>query len=1046
MNHKMWITLALTFVLVMASIFVPVSGTTGATYAQANAAPLVFLKDGDIWKYAPSTGIVTQLTTWGYNQRPVLSPDGMQIAYNSWATLTVEGLAAGQDVFGTVPSNIWVMHVDSGSAFCAADQPAGAAFFGADPGLYVLRGTPSWSPDGSKIVWAEMVAPEFKMQVVTYDILTGETRVVVPEAPVPYADAGFVAIYDVLWGQSGLMFVNSAANETNGEFEETLYVYDINGMLLSKTLVSSSAAEFLFSHMLVTYNGQEYAGLLYPSGRQFLLELASGTLQEMPALPELYSVTAPTNTATAYMAPNTDSSGNLSEVWTAVYPDRQTFESLGVRGGLSHVAVAPDGLSVAYVGDAITIWQNGQLTTVPGTVGLGTGALTAPSAVSVAWGVNAWRVRDDELASGMGGGGALYCLPAPRLTVNSTAQVTPGLPNAIRSQPWRGSDSVILGQIPGGGVFSVLEGPTCGWDGRNWWRVNYNGVVGWTPEGEGNIYWLQPVSSGQTVCSPAPRLVVGTAAYVLPGPANLIRSQPTRSSAVVGRMPGGSFFHVIGGPQCGPEGRYWWQVQYGSITGWTAQGEGVSYWVTQFSCPNSPLPRLTTGQQARITPGLPNALRNAPGTGSGSVVIGEIPAGDVFTVIGGPQCGAQGRLWWRVNYNGQIGWTAEGEANTYWIEPVSGSTQPPTSVTCSPSPRLAAGMTARVLSGPANVLRSAPGTGSDSVVIGEIPGNGVFGVITGPICAADGRYWWQAQYGSLVGWTAEGQGTSYWVEPYSGNAPPATTCGPTPRLTIGGRGRVTPGNPNTLRTQPGTEGNSLLVGEIPGGGEFSVLAGPVCSTGGRYYWEVQYGNLVGWTAEGQGSTYWLEPYTASQPVTCSPAPRLVAGMTARVTPGAANTLRSAPGTGSDSVAIGEIPGNGVFGVITGPVCAGDGRYWWQVQYGSLVGWTAEGQGSTYWLEPYSGNQPPAAACYPTPRLTVGGQGRVTPGTPNTVRTQPGIGGNSLVVGQIPGGGEFSVLAGPVCDSSGRYYWEVQYGSLLGWTAEGQGTTYWLEPK
>ncbi len=75
------------------------------------------------------------------------------------------------------------------------------------------------------------------------------------------------------------------------------------------------------------------------------------------------------------------------------------------------------------------------------------------------------------------------------------------------------------------------------------------------------------------------------------------------------------------------------------------------------------------------------------------------------------------------------------------------------------------------------------------------------------------------------------------------------------RLRPGDHGRVTPGNPNNIRRRPGLDGERIT--QIPGGGEFDVISGPVCADNYAWY-EVDYQGTVGWTAEsGQGS-YWLE--------------------------------------------------------------------------------------------------------------------------------------------------------------------------------------------
>jgi uncharacterized protein YraI len=80
---------------------------------------------------------------------------------------------------------------------------------------------------------------------------------------------------------------------------------------------------------------------------------------------------------------------------------------------------------------------------------------------------------------------------------------------------------------------------------------------------------------------------------------------------------------------------------------------------------------------------------------------------------------------------------------------------------------------------------------------------------------------------------------------------------PPPRLTVGGQGRITPGLPNKVRAAPSMA--AAQVGQIPGEGVFSVVGGPQCADGYRW-WQVNYNGLVGWTASGTGSEYWVEPY------------------------------------------------------------------------------------------------------------------------------------------------------------------------------------------
>ncbi|MCB9450444.1 MAG: hypothetical protein H6672_03345 [Anaerolineaceae bacterium] len=92
----------------------------------------------------------------------------------------------------------------------------------------------------------------------------------------------------------------------------------------------------------------------------------------------------------------------------------------------------------------------------------------------------------------------------------------------------------------------------------------------------------------------------------------------------------------------------------------------------QTACPapeNLPT-RLSIGLWARIPPepGPPNNVRVEPGTAG--ALAGQLTAGQVFAVVDGPRC-ADGYVWWAVEAGELSGWTVEGDAESYWLEPLT---------------------------------------------------------------------------------------------------------------------------------------------------------------------------------------------------------------------------------------------------------------------------------------------------------------------------------------------------------------------------------------
>jgi hypothetical protein len=84
----------------------------------------------------------------------------------------------------------------------------------------------------------------------------------------------------------------------------------------------------------------------------------------------------------------------------------------------------------------------------------------------------------------------------------------------------------------------------------------------------------------------------------------------------------------------------------------------------QEGCTGAPPPRLKVGQQAVVTPGQANNVRQNPTPKA--ALLGKIQPGEVVTILDGPVC-ADGYNWWQVKFNRFTGWTPEGKGQAYWL-------------------------------------------------------------------------------------------------------------------------------------------------------------------------------------------------------------------------------------------------------------------------------------------------------------------------------------------------------------------------------------------
>lgn len=87
------------------------------------------------------------------------------------------------------------------------------------------------------------------------------------------------------------------------------------------------------------------------------------------------------------------------------------------------------------------------------------------------------------------------CPGAPELVLKkydwAMVSMQPPIPNKVRSQP--SLDAEEIGQILPGEKMLVVDGPRCA-DGYSWWYVqSFNGLEGWTAEGDAENAWLIPL-------------------------------------------------------------------------------------------------------------------------------------------------------------------------------------------------------------------------------------------------------------------------------------------------------------------------------------------------------------------------------------------------------------------------------------------------------------------------------------------------------------------------------------------------------------------------
>lgn len=504
MNLKSLALLSLSLLLLVS---VSVSGAQPALRSarhlalQMEETPLIILMEGNLWIWEEMPARFDQLTTNGYNRQLVISPDGSRIAYAAIAEIGVAALESRQGQIGdaALPLDIWVLDLGSEQTARIAAQPAEASFLvEGKPDSYITRSAPTWSPDGGMLAWMEYNPTSVDRQLVVYDLATNSARTLVPRLP---EQAGVAAITQPRWGSGGIAVQLTVLDAATNLFQEAFLVYDAGGAVKIDARHKSGEGGSVLDVLWAKGDAQDYIAAPLSSGAALLIDPVTGAIQTLSQPLEQYSLASTGASAALYFRQKFDQQAGLTFDWWYAAPTGESWQ-LPYHGGLSQVALSASSQTVAYVGEeGIYIWRGGQSGKIAGTETAG-----ADPFAGVAWGATAWRISGATSEPQAGVPTATPAVvatqapvptpvgyscpgsPPPRLTVGGKGRVTPGTPNRMRRDP----GGRYLRDIPGGATFDVLEGPVCA-ENNTWWKVRYGGTEGWTVEGQGDSYWVEPV-------------------------------------------------------------------------------------------------------------------------------------------------------------------------------------------------------------------------------------------------------------------------------------------------------------------------------------------------------------------------------------------------------------------------------------------------------------------------------------------------------------------------------------------------------------------------
>jgi Tol biopolymer transport system component len=348
------------------------------TFSPTSVPVILLLTDrkgslGDIYTWNIASQSLKQLTSWGFNSAPHVSPDGKWLAYSSVSQAAVTAMTQGQAVNADSLANIWLLNPSTEEAIRIADQPQNATYAS---GNLISRQGPVWSPDGTSVAWIE--EDTHGERVAIYTLSSKSTTTFPLNLPPECCEGATPTLY---LGRSGIAITNQEG--TPSHTDEVIYVFNTLGQQLAK--IAPGENFYVYMGWITDGNNHEYLGGDVNGVLTVVDPLGNPQLVTSQGYPEMYNPNAPDGLA-AYPV-------KYPSQW-AITRHGQKLAEINDVWAASDISIAPDGQGIVYQqkveaanvpgGKVFAYIVNGQ--TVP--------IIPQLRVLAVTWGATAWRIHN----------------------------------------------------------------------------------------------------------------------------------------------------------------------------------------------------------------------------------------------------------------------------------------------------------------------------------------------------------------------------------------------------------------------------------------------------------------------------------------------------------------------------------------------------------------------------------------------------------------------------------------------------------------------------